>query len=139
MKLSTYPKDGNQALRSSGLRYTRVFNLSFCTLTFAKAALPGFQPCELCSSFLFNSFHFFSTLFILFQKFSFLFLHFFFLFFAFLFSLFFVLFLALTFAWVTFPGFRPSEPLKGKSVAWSMSNGPEISNPSESKRVAAVR
>ena len=39
-----------------GLRYTWVFNLSFCTLTFAKAVLPGFQPCELCFSFHFFSF-----------------------------------------------------------------------------------
>ena len=76
------------------------------------------------------SFHFlFHFFFCIFCLFSFLFfsLHFF-LYFS----------LALTFAWVALPGFRPSEPLKGKSVALSMSNGFEILKSSESRRMAAV-
>jgi len=60
MKLPTYPIDGNQALRSSGLRYTRVLTSPFYALTFAKAPVAGFRPCELRFSFLFDSFHFFS-------------------------------------------------------------------------------
>ena len=54
----------------------------------------------------------------------------------FLFSFF---FLALTFAWVALPGFRPSETLKGKSVVLSMSNGFRILKSFESRRMAAVR
>ncbi|CAL5439194.1 unnamed protein product [Camellia sinensis] len=120
MKLPTYPIDGNQALRSSGLRYTRVLTSPFYALTFAKAPVAGFRPCELRFSFLFDSFHFFSFdfLFLLFSlNFSslfFLFFVFFFFFYIFCFFSSFLYFsLALTFAWVALPGFRPSEPLKG--------------------------
>ena len=84
MKLPTYPKDENQALRSSGLRYTRVLTSPFYALTFAKAPVAGFRPCELCFSFLFNSFHFIS-----FHFFSFFF-YFIFYSFIYIFLIFFI-------------------------------------------------
>ena len=81
--------------------HSGILTFTFQALTFAKVPDAGFRPCELFF-FIFFFFISFSFLFRIFFFFSF------FVFFAFLdFSL------ALTFAWVALPGFRPSEPLKG--------------------------
>ena len=129
MKLPTYPKDGNQALRSSGLRYTRVLTSPFLGSNFCQGARRGFSTLR---ALFFFSFQFFSFLCPLF------FLFFFFCYFILIFCIDSFLFfsLALTFAWVALPGFRPSEPLKGKNVAWSMPNGYRVSKSSVSRRVA---
>ena len=48
------------SLTQFGIKVHSGINLSFCALTFAEAALLGFQSCELCFYFLFISFLLFS-------------------------------------------------------------------------------
>ena len=92
-------------------------NLHFLGSNFCQGARCGFSTLR---ALFFFSFQFFSFLFPFFDFLSFFFVLFFVFFCIFVLLLFLYFSLALTFAWVALPGFRPSEPLKGKSLALSM-------------------